>query len=73
MRRTAFLLFMLPVLLAAALLPACARSPIPASAPRSPYERFEVLRGEKPPKTITNSFGRQQPNLRGRLGGTSSQ
>ena len=46
----------------------CARTPIPPEAPRSPYERFEVLRGEKPPKTVTNSFGRQEPNLRGRLG-----
>ena len=46
---------------------ACSRSPIQADAPRSPYERYEVLRGSAPPKTITDSFGKEQPNLRGRL------
>ena len=46
---------------------ACSRSPVQADAPRSPYERYEVLRGSAPPKTITDSFGKEQPNLRGRL------
>ena len=46
---------------------ACSRSPIQADAPRSPYERYEVLRGTAPPKTVTDSFGKEQPNLRGRL------
>jgi hypothetical protein len=34
---------------------------------RSPYERYQVLRGEARPKTVTDSFGREQPALRARL------
>ena len=34
---------------------------------RSPYERYQVLRGNGRPKTVTDSFGREQPALRQRL------
>ncbi|MEM8737511.1 MAG: hypothetical protein AAGG38_03400 [Planctomycetota bacterium] len=34
---------------------------------RTPYERYQVLRGEKRPKTVTDSFGKEQPALRARL------
>lgn len=34
---------------------------------RTPYERYQVLRGEQRPKTYTDSFGREQPALRARL------
>ena len=34
---------------------------------RTPYERYQVLRGQATPKTVVDSFGREQPNLRGRL------
>lgn len=57
------------VLLAALfVLPGCRPSPIPADGQRSPYERYDALRGQVVPKTVTDSFGREQPNLRGRLG-----
>ena len=46
----------------------CSRSPVQRDAPRSPYERYDVLRGQQAPRTIQNSFGREEPNLRGRLG-----
>ncbi|MEM8875485.1 MAG: hypothetical protein AAGD32_14655 [Planctomycetota bacterium] len=46
----------------------CRKSPLPTDAPRSPYERYDALRGQTVPKTVTDSFGREQPNLRGRLG-----
>lgn len=48
--------------------PGCRKSPLPTDAPRSPYERYDALRGQTVPKTVTDSFGREQPNLRGRLG-----
>ena len=34
---------------------------------RTPYERYQVLRGESRPKTEIDSFGREQPALRARL------
>ena len=34
---------------------------------RTPYERYQVLRGEARPKTEVDSFGREQPALRARL------
>lgn len=34
---------------------------------RTPYERYQVLRGEQRPKTYTDSFGQEQPALRARL------
>ena len=45
----------------------CKKAPIARDAPRSPYERYDQLRGTTVPKTVTDSFGREQPNLRGRL------
>ncbi len=47
----------------------CRTSPVSSDAPRSPYERYAALRGQTVPKTVTDSFGREKPNLRGRLGG----
>ncbi len=47
----------------------CRKSPVPKDSPRSPYERYDALRGQSVPKTVQDSFGREQPNLRGRLGG----
>ncbi|MEM9883462.1 MAG: hypothetical protein AAF800_11140 [Planctomycetota bacterium] len=34
---------------------------------RTPYERYQTLRGEARPKTVTDSFGKEQPALRARL------
>ena len=34
---------------------------------RTPYERYQTLRGQARPTTYTDSFGREKPNLRVRL------
>jgi len=47
---------------------ACTGTPFrDAQQVRTPYERYQVLRGEPRPKTYTDSFGREQPALRARL------
>lgn len=47
---------------------ACAGTPFKDQARvRTPYERYQVLRGESRPKTYTDSFGKEQPALRSRL------
>lgn len=46
----------------------CAGSPFVSEAPvRSPYERYEILRGTARPATTIDSFGRERPALRARL------
>ena len=47
---------------------ACTGSPFTdADQLRTPYERYQVLRGEQRPRTYVDSFGRDQPALRARL------
>ncbi|MEM1109037.1 MAG: hypothetical protein AAGH99_10150 [Planctomycetota bacterium] len=47
---------------------ACTGTPFREGAQvRTPYERYQVLRGENRPRTTTDSFGREQPALRARL------
>ncbi|MEM1356507.1 MAG: hypothetical protein AAF911_12535 [Planctomycetota bacterium] len=47
---------------------ACTGTPFKdAKQVRTPYERYQVLRGEQRPKTYIDSFGREQPALRARL------
>ncbi len=50
-----------------AVLAGCARSPIVDEAARSPYERYDDLRGRNVPRTTIDSFGRERLNLEGRL------
>ena len=50
------------------LLSGCSSSPFSAEAPvRSPYERYEILRGNDRPATTIDAFGRERPALRSRL------
>ena len=35
--------------------------------PRTPYARYQTLHGDERPRFYTDSFGREQPNLRARL------
>lgn len=58
----------LGVLTATTGLVGCANSPVAANATRSPYERYDNLRGRDVPRTRVDSFGRERLNLEGRLG-----
>lgn len=46
----------------------CARSPIREDNARSPYQRYGMLRGTDAPAVMVDSFGREKPDLRARLG-----
>lgn len=46
---------------------ACAGAPLSERRDRTPYERYQALRGESRPKTVTDSFGKEHPALRQRL------
>lgn len=45
----------------------CAKQLFPEDVPRSPYERYQMLRGQDRPKTYTDVFGVERPALRERL------
>lgn len=45
----------------------CEKPLFPPNAPRSPYERYQVLRGRYRPSTELNVYGGEQPALRQRL------
>lgn len=45
----------------------CEKALFPKDTPRSPYERFQVLRGQDRPAVETNALGIEQPALRSRL------
>ncbi|MCC6580323.1 MAG: hypothetical protein IT440_07755 [Phycisphaeraceae bacterium] len=45
----------------------CEKALFPKDAPRSPYERYQTLRGQDRPMTETNVWGGEQPSLRNRL------
>ena len=49
------------------LLMGCQKSPFAQDYPRTPFERYQLLRGEAPPAYETDSFGRRRPALRARL------
>lgn len=34
---------------------------------RSPYDRYDAIRAQRPPGTIEDEFGYKKPNVRGRL------
>ena len=61
------------LLLAFATVPGCAPSPVAANTARSPYERYDALRGRNVPRTRIDSFGRERLNLEGRLGEASRE
>ncbi len=45
----------------------CRKPLFPEDAQRSPYERYQALRGRAAPTSEPNAFGREQPALRQRL------
>jgi hypothetical protein len=55
------------VLLASFALSGCETPLFPENLPRSPYERYMVLRGQDPDARSQNSHGIEQNNLRDRL------
>ena len=57
----------LVVLLASIAVLGCERALFPPNAQRTPYERYQVLRGKYRKPTETNVFGGDQPALRQRL------
>lgn len=45
----------------------CGRALFPEEQPRSPYQRYNSLRGRNTQTTEMDAFGRERPNLRDRL------
>ncbi len=55
------------VALAVVAMGGCAKQLFPEDTPRSPYERYQMLRGQDRPKTYVDVFGIERPALRERL------
>ena len=49
------------------LLSGCQDTLFPEDAPRSPFARYQTLRGSEAPMTETDPYGNDQPALRARL------
>ena len=60
---TAAILFFLSLLAGTG----CHKNPFAADLPRTPYERYQLLRGEAPPAYELDTFGNRRPALRARL------
>jgi hypothetical protein len=45
----------------------CSKSPLYSELPRTPYGRYQALRGGEPPEKEPDSFGNMRPALRARL------
>lgn len=45
----------------------CSRPLLSPSEERTPFDRYDAVRGNYSPQYIEDKFGRRQPNLRGRL------
>lgn len=45
----------------------CTQSPLDAELPRTPYSRYQALRGGEPPMEEPDTFGNMRPALRARL------
>lgn len=45
----------------------CQKSPFARDLPRTPYERYQLLRGGAPPQSELDTFGNKRPALRARL------
>lgn len=55
------------VIVAALLAGGCHKPLFPQDLPRTPYERYQMLRGEYRSPVLYGSAGSEQLNLRGRL------
>ena len=51
----------------------CQEPVFPEDQPRTPYERYQSLRGQERPAETTDAFGNPQPDLRARLAPLDSQ
>ena len=67
MRKTRFLIGGAILLGLAVVGPGCEKPLFPEAAPRSPYERYMVLRGQERPTKTENAFGFEIPDIRNRL------
>jgi hypothetical protein len=67
MCRAAILAAELAALGAALCASGCARPLLAPTDERSPYDRYDNVRGRYAPQFIENEYGRREPNLRGRL------
>lgn len=45
----------------------CSRPLLGPTDERSPFDRYDNVRGRYAPQYIENEYGRREPNLRGRL------
>jgi hypothetical protein len=45
----------------------CNRPLLTPDEPRTPFDAYDDIRGQRVPQRITNEFGREQVNLRQRL------
>jgi hypothetical protein len=46
----------------------CSRPLLSPTDERTPFDRYDNVRGRYSPQYIENEYGRREPNLRGRLG-----
>jgi hypothetical protein len=46
----------------------CAKPLLGPTDERSPFDRYDNVRGHYAPQYVENEYGRREPNLRGRLG-----
>jgi hypothetical protein len=51
----------------------CQKPVFPEDQPRTPYERYQALRGQDRPAKTTDAFGNPQPDLRARLAPLNAQ
>ncbi|MFN7022636.1 MAG: hypothetical protein ACK4WH_15105 [Phycisphaerales bacterium] len=52
---------------AAAVLGGCSKPLLAPTEERSPFDRYDNVRGNYAPQYIEDQYGRREPNLRGRL------
>lgn len=45
----------------------CTKAPLAPTEERSPFDRYDAVRGNFAPQYVEDKFGRRQPNLQGRL------
>lgn len=50
-----------------AALAGCTTQLFPETADRSPFTRYDALRDQNPPLYVQDVYGRDRPNIRGRL------
>jgi hypothetical protein len=53
---------------AAMMMVGCSKPLLAPSDERTPFDRYDNVRGRYAPQYVENEYGRREPNLRGRLG-----